>query len=60
MFHTGLKNFAVKSSVVNDSSSSSMVAGLGYYIFGIVYSIVAVGVSGGAVYVLRKRKADLS
>ncbi len=33
---------------------------LGYHIFGIVYSLVAVGVSGGAVYVLRQRRAELS
>ena len=32
----------------------------GYRIFGIVYSLVAVGVSGAAVYVLHKRKAELA
>jgi len=29
-------------------------------IFGIVYMIVAIGVSGGAAYLLTKHKADLS
>ena len=31
----------------------------GYLIFGIVYSLVAIGVSGGAVYALRQRQAAL-
>jgi hypothetical protein len=34
--------------------------GLGYLIFGLVYSVVAIGVSCGAAYVLTKRKAELS
>jgi hypothetical protein len=34
--------------------------GIGYLIFGLVYSVVAIGVSCGAAYVLTKRKAELS
>jgi hypothetical protein len=34
--------------------------GTGYVIFGLVYSLVAVGVSVGAAYLLTKRKAELS
>lgn len=34
--------------------------GPGYLIFGIVYAIVAVGVSGGAAYLLTKHKAELA
>ena len=34
--------------------------GVGYMIFGIVYSLVAVGVSVGAAYLLTKYKAELS
>ena len=34
--------------------------GVGYLIFGIVYALVAVGVSGGAAYLLTKHKAALA
>lgn len=34
--------------------------GVGYLIFGIVYALVAVGVSGGAAYLLTKHKAALT
>jgi hypothetical protein len=34
--------------------------GIGYMIFGIVYSLIAVGVSVGAAYLLTKHKAELS
>jgi hypothetical protein len=34
--------------------------GIGYQIFGIVYSLIAVGVAGGAAYLLTKYKAELS
>lgn len=34
--------------------------GIGYLIFGIVYSVVAIGVSCGAAYVLTQRKAELA
>lgn len=34
--------------------------GISYLIFGIVYSVVAIGVSCGAAYVLTQRKAELS
>lgn len=34
--------------------------GIGSLIFGLVYSVVAIGVSCGAAYVLTKRKAELS
>jgi hypothetical protein len=34
--------------------------GMGYVLFGIVYSAVAIGVSGGAVYLLTERKAALT
>ncbi len=34
--------------------------GVGPVIFGIVYMVVAIGVSGGAAYLLTKRKAELS
>lgn len=34
--------------------------GVGYIIFGVVYSLVAVGVSVGAAYLLTKYKAELS
>ena len=34
--------------------------GIGYMIFGIVYSLIAIGVSGGAAYLLSQRKAALT
>ena len=34
--------------------------GVAYLVFGIVYTIIAVGVSGGAAYLLTRRKAALS
>lgn len=34
--------------------------GIGYAVFGIVYSLIAVGVSVGAAYLLTKHKAELS
>ncbi len=30
--------------------------GIGYVVFGIVYAVIAIGVSGGAVYLLRQRQ----
>jgi len=33
--------------------------GVGYLIFGVVYSVIAIGVSSGAAYLLSKRKAAL-
>ena len=40
--------------------SNESPPGIGYLIFGLVYSVVAIGVSCGAAYVLTKRKAELS
>ena len=34
--------------------------GIGYLLFGILYSVVAIGISCGAAYLLTKRKAELS
>ena len=34
--------------------------GVGYVVFGVVYSLVAIGVSSGAVYALRQRQTALS
>jgi hypothetical protein len=34
--------------------------GLGYRLFGVVYAAVAIGVSGGAAYLLHRRKAELT
>lgn len=34
--------------------------GIGYIIFGLIYTLVAVGISGGAAYFLTKHRAELS